>query len=100
MSKYRAINDSVIVEIPQVNAKQTVQESGLILVQQDGNSNKNTVTGIVVSVGEGKFDTNRGIFIAPPLKLGDKVLLSLATGIALDETHKMIRTDDIFAVVE
>lgn len=96
---YRAINDSVIVEIPQVQRQVTQAESGLVIVQDD-KSNKSTLTGVVVSVGEGKFDAKSGTFITPPLKLGDKVILSMSTGIALDDTHRMVRTDDIFAVVE
>ena len=95
---FRAINDSVIVEIPEVK-KETQRESGLFVIEDD-KSNQTTVTGTIVSVGEGKFDSKTGSFVPPPVKVGDKVVLSLATGIALDKTHKMVRTDDIFAVVE
>lgn len=95
---FRAINDSVIVEIPEVQ-KETTHSSGLVLIEDD-KSNKTTVTGVIVSVGEGKFDSKTGSFVPPPVKVGDKVVLSLATGIALDKTHKMVCTDDIFAVVE
>jgi len=95
---FRAINDSVIVEIPEVK-REVKQESGLYVIEDD-KSNQSTVTGIVVSVGEGKFDHKSGTFVPPPVKIGDKVVLSLSTGISLDKTHKMVRTDDIFAVVE
>ncbi len=95
---FRAINDSVIVEIPEVQ-KETTRESGLILIEDD-KSNKTTVTGTIISVGEGKFDSKSGQLVPPPVKVGDKVILSLSTGIALDKTHRMVRTDDIFAVLE
>lgn len=95
---FRAINDSVIVEIPEVQ-KETKRESGLFVIEDD-KSNTTTVTGTIVSVGEGKFDAKTGAFVPPPVKVGDKVVLSLATGISLDKTHRMVRTDDIFAVVE
>lgn len=97
---FRAINDSVIVEIPEVNKKETKRESGLFVIENDQTNNQTTVTGVIVSVGEGKFDSKTGSFVPPPVKVGDKVVLSLSTGIALDKTHKMVRTDDIFAVVE
>lgn len=95
---FRAINDSVIVEIPEV-VKETTRASGLVLIEND-KSNQTTVIGTIVSVGEGKFDSKTGEFVPPPVKVGDKVVLSLSTGISLDKTHKMVRTDDIFAVVE
>ena len=95
--KFRAINDSVIVEVPQLT-RQTQHESGLVLIQED-QSAKGTVTAVIVSVGEGKFDTNTGKFVPPPVKVGDRIVMSLSTGIALDDTHRMVRTDDIFAVL-
>lgn len=96
--KFRAVNDSVIVEVPKVE-RTTRRDSGLILVEDD-KSTKTTVVATVVSVGEGKFDYKTGSFVPPPVKVGDKIVMALATGIALDDTHRMVKTDDIFAVVE
>lgn len=95
---FKAIGDSVVVEIPEVQ-KETKRESGLYIIQDDP-TRKTTVTGIIVSIGEGKFDSVTGTFIPPPVKIGDKVVLSLSSGAELDKTHRTIRTDDIFAIVE
>lgn len=95
---FRAINDSVIVEIPEANAE-VKHESGLVLVE-NVQSNKTTVTGTIISVGEGRFDPKTGVFVPPPVKVGDQIVLGLSTGITLDKTHKMVRIDDIFAVLE
>ncbi len=98
MTQYRAINDSVIVEIPEVETMQQ-RESGLLLIQKDPTT-KSTVTGTIVSIGEGRWDEKSGSFVPPPVKVGDKIILSRSTGVEIDKTHRMIRTDDIFAVVE
>lgn len=97
--KFRAVNDSVIVQVPKLERTTTRPDSGLILVEDD-KSSKTTVTAVIVSVGEGKFDSKTGVFVPPPVKVGDKVVMAISTGIALDDTHRMVRTDDIFAVVE
>lgn len=94
---FKAINDSVIVEVEKPKAE-TRSEGGLIIVDAT-KVNTTTITGTIVSVGEGKFDPKTGVFIPPPVKLGDKIILSLSTGVELDESHRMVRTDDIFAVV-
>lgn len=94
---YRAIGDSVIVTVPELQ-KETTRESGLIMIQDDP-ARKSTVIGTVISVGEGKFDSKTGTQIVPPLKVGDKVVISMATGVELSKTHRMIKVDDIFAVL-
>lgn len=97
MTGYRAINDTVIVEITKPT-RETTTQSGLIVYDSEV-VNKTTVIGIITSVGEGKFDHKTGVFVAPPVKVGDKILLSISTGVELDKTHRMLRTDDIFAVL-
>lgn len=97
--KYTAINDSVILEMPDEEAsKQTKTESGIFLIEKDATTGT-TVTATVVSVGEGKFDYKIGAYVKPPVEVGDKVIVSSSTGMKLDARHRMVRTDDIFAKV-
>lgn len=95
---FRAIGDSVIVQVPEVE-KESQTDSGIFVIQKDPTAKK-TVTATVVSVGEGKFDPKTGVMVPPPVKLGDKVVMSLSTGIELEPGFRMVRIDDIFAVVE
>lgn len=95
--EYRAIGDSVIIEIPEVT-KETKRESGLIMIE-DSPGTKSVVIGTVLSIGEGRFDPKTGTLITPPLQVGDKVVVSLGTGIELAKGRRMIKVDDIFAVV-
>lgn len=95
---YKAIGDSVIVQVPEVQ-RETVRESGLVLLEAEPTKQK-TVIGTIVSVGEGRWDDRNSVYVPLPVKLGDKIVLSLSTGIGLDSTHRMVRLDDIFAVVE
>lgn len=97
MSKYIAIGDSVIISVPEVE-KVSQRDSGLILVEKDP-AGKTTVIGTVISIGEGKFDSTKGTYITPPLTVGDKVILSLSTGLELDKGVRMVKIDDIFAKV-
>lgn len=96
--QYKAINDSVIIKIPEVK-KETQRESGIFLIQPESNDAQ-TVIGTVVSVGEGKFDGLTGRHVPPCIEVGDRIITNLSTGISLDKTHRMIRTDDIFAVIK
>ena len=94
---YRAIGDSVIIEVPELS-KESKTDSGIFLIQDDP-TKKATIIGTVLSVGEGKVDTKTGVLTPPPLKEGDKVVVSMATGISLGGNRRMIKVDDIFAVV-
>jgi co-chaperonin GroES (HSP10) len=95
---FKAIGDSVIVQVPEVE-KESQTDSGIFLIQKDPTAKK-TVTAIVVSVGEGKFDSKTGVTVPPPVKIGDKIVMSLSTGVELEKGYRMVRIDDIFAVVE
>lgn len=95
--EYVAIGDTVIIEVPEAE-KVTKRDSGLILVQDESASNP-TVIGTIVSVGDGKYDEIKGTYVKPSLSKGDKVILSLSTGIKLDKGFRMVKIDDIFAKV-
>ena len=95
---YKAIGDSVIVEVPEVS-RETVRESGLVLLEAEPTKQK-TVIGTIVSVGEGRWDEKNAVYVPLSVNVGDKIVLSLSTGVALDGRHRMVRLDDIFAVVE
>lgn len=97
MSKFRAINDSVILHVVEP-PKESRSEFGLVLIEKDVSAT--TVVGTVVSVGDGKLHERTGAVMPVPLKVGDKVVIPLSTGVKLDAEHRMVRTDDIFAVVE
>lgn len=95
--QYKAINDSVIVQFPELE-KETQRESGIFLIQADANAGK-TVIGTVTSVGEGKFDPITGTYLTPTVSIGDRIITNATIGILLDSRHRMIRIDDIFAVI-
>lgn len=95
---YKAIGDSVIVEVPEVS-RETVRERGLVLLEAEPTVQK-AVSGTIVSVGEGRWDEKNAVYVPLPVNVGDKIVLSLSTGVALDGRHRMVRLDDIFAVVE
>lgn len=74
-------------------------ESGLYLPSEDGNFNN---TGTIVKVGPGGRN-KVGALIPPPVKIGDRVLVSEYAGqdlIELEEDHFMIRSHDIFAIIK
>ena len=95
--QYKAIGDSVIVEIPLVE-KGSQRESGLFIIQDDP-TNESPITATVLSIGEGRVDPKTGTLLTPPVKVGDRVVINMQTGIKLDDTRKMIKVDDIFALV-
>lgn len=97
MSEYIAIGDTVIISVPEVE-KVSQRDSGLLLVEQDP-AGKTTVVGTILSIGEGRFDEKTGTYAKPPLSVGDKVILSLSTGLHLDKGIRMVKMDDIFAKV-
>ena len=94
---FKAIGDSVIVKLT-VAAKQSTTDSGLVLIEKGREGA--TAVAEIISIGEGKFDYKNGVHVPPPVKIGDKIVMSLSTGMKLDELHRVVRTDDIFAVVE
>ena len=58
--------------------------------------------GLVVAVGTGKM-TEKGVRVAPEVKVGDKILFGKYSGteIKIDgEEHLILREDDILAVIE
>lgn len=98
MTKYKAIGDSVLISVPELE-KVSQRESGLFLIENDP-AGKTTVIVDVVSVGEGKFDQKNGVFIPPPVKVGDKIIIGLAVGMEVAKGLKMVKTEDIFAVID
>lgn len=98
MSKFQAVrvNSVIVKHLPQERVSTT--NSGLILVQ-DTTSNPTTATVEVVDVGPGEWDSLTSSYNQANVKIGDKVIITLATGIKLDDTHRMVMVDDIFAVV-
>ena len=97
VGKYNAIGDTVLIEVPEVE-KITKRDSGLVLIENESSSNP-TVIGTIISVGEGKYDEQRGTYIKPPLERGDKVILPLSTGMEIEKGLRMVKMDDIFAKV-
>jgi chaperonin GroES len=58
--------------------------------------------GRVVAVGSGKM-TEKGVRVAPEVKVGDKILFGKYSGteIKIDgEEHLMLREEDILAIIE
>lgn len=97
MATFKAVGDCVIIEVPLLE-KETQRDSGIFLIQSDP-AKVTTVIGTITSVGEGRFDSKTGTQIKPPVTVGDRIVVNLSTGVSLDDRHRMIRADDIFAVV-
>ncbi|QDJ96448.1 Co-chaperone GroES [Xanthomonas phage Xoo-sp13] len=97
MTQYKALGDSVILQVEE-RTKQTQTASGLLLIQ-DPQSISPTVNALVLDVGPGKWCDKTGSYIPTGIKVGDTVLISISTGVELDKTHRMVRTDDVFAVL-
>lgn len=91
---YTAINNSIVVNVEQ-KEKITERDSGLFVIT--GKKDFNSVVGTVVSTSKryNKF----GNEIPVELKIGDKILVNLTTGLKLDENHIVLKYDDIFAIV-
>lgn len=89
---YKAVNNGVIVKIPDQEYMKAT-ESGLLVHTKP---NENLVAEVIdVSPRYNKSD----IEIEPNVKIGDKVYINAATGIKIDKNHIMLRYDDILLKV-
>jgi chaperonin GroES len=73
--------------------------SGLFLASD---AKEKPTTGTIIAVGEGRMNKD-GKLLPMPVKVGDKVIYNKfgGTEVVLDEkTVLIMRTDDIFAIVE
>ena len=95
---YKALGDTIVVRISEAPKMQT-RESGIIFMDSESQA-KTTIRAEVISVGEGRFDEKNGVYVPVGINVGDIVVTSLSVGIELDKTHRMLRADDVFAIVE
>jgi len=92
----KPLGDRVIVKADE--AEETTA-SGLYLARE---SKEKPQTGVVLAVGDGKFDKD-GNRIPVPVKVGDKVIFGKygGTEFTIDEEDVLIlRADDIYAICE
>jgi len=93
MEKFRPLYDRLYVERIDTEEKTA---GGLYI--PEGAKEKGQ-TGKVVSIGAGRLDSNGGV---TPLqvKVGDTVFFGKFVGTDIDDTHVMLREDDVLAIVE
>ena len=92
----KPLGDRVIVKADEAEAQTA---SGLYLAPE---AKEKPQTGVVIGVGEGKFDKD-GNRIPMPVKVGDKVIYGKYGG--TEVTHEgedvlILRADDIYAICE
>lgn len=93
----KAMGDTVLVELAQEN-KEKVLESGLVIPLTITKSNE-LVPVKVISVGPG-IEQKDGSYTPIDIKTGDTVLILNSIGQRLDPNTVMVKTDDIFGVLE
>jgi co-chaperonin GroES (HSP10) len=97
----RAVGNKLIIELIKAQAKEEVRESGLVVFTGKGTSLSDaTLEAKVLSVGEGRYHEKTGQLIAPPFKVGDKVIITVGTGLELKENVRVIDVDDVFGIME
>jgi len=98
--KFKAVGNKVVVEILQEKVEETSSAGGIILYEKKQGTEVNTVTGKVISVGNGAINPKTGENVPIPLKEGDVIMFNGAVGAKLDEKHRTLNVDDIFAIVQ
>ena len=96
MSKIKPIREYVLIR----RLESENQTSGGLIIPDT--AKEKPVQGIVIGVGEGKFDDN-GNLIKPVVKEGDKVLFTKWSGteVKMDgETLVVMKENDIIAIIE
>ncbi len=98
--EFKAIGNKVIIKVIKEETKQNTTDSGIIFMDKVKNGlDVNTIEAEVVSVGEGYVHERTGEHIKVPLEIGDRVVINGAVGAPLDENHRTINADDIFAKI-
>lgn len=99
---FKATGNRVIVDLSTdaLTQKMTTHASGIITVDSNTTKNESTHHVSVTSVGEGRYDEKHGQWVPINLKVGDVVVISSGTGLQLDDKHRVVNVDDIFAKVE
>ena len=95
--KLRPLHDRVIVKRLE---QETKTASGLVIPD---NAAEKPDQGEVLAVGPGKRNEKTGDFIAPNIKVGDRVLFGKSSGqtVKVDGDELLVmREEDLFAVVE
>lgn len=93
----KAMGDTVLVNLPQEN-KERVLDSGLV-IPMTITKNSELIPVKVISVGPG-IENKDGTFTPIDMKEGDTVLILNSIGQRLDPNTVMVKTDDIFGVLE
>ncbi len=96
-TKVRPLGDKVLVKRDQAK---TVTDSGIVLPESAKDTPK---TGVIQSVGEGKFNDKSGDFTPPAVKKGDRVLFSSYAGteVKFDGIEMILMAEsEIFAILE
>ena len=96
MSKIKPIREYVLIRRLESENKTS---GGLIIPDT---AKEKPVQGIVIGVGEGRFDDN-GNLIKPVVKEGDKVLFTKWSGTEVkmnNETLVVMKENDIIAIIE
>ena len=92
MTQYTAMNNSIIVKIPEKQFN--TLESGIVVISHQPDQ----VVGEVLSVGQ-RFDA-KGEPKYSQIKVGDKVLLTKGTGLVLDTAIVLVKHEDIFGILQ
>lgn len=97
VTKVRPLGDKVLVKRDEAKA---VTDSGIVLPESAKDSPK---TGIIQSVGEGKFNDKSGDRTLPAVKKGDRVLFSSYAGteVKFDGIEMLLMSEsEIYAILE
>lgn len=100
---YQPLRDQIIVRVQE---RDTSLDNGLVIIETSASVSRIPSKGIVLAVGPGKFDEKTGITTPLDIKIGDKVLFHVGSGIKLggdsisDPTdNRIMRHEDVLAVL-
>lgn len=97
---FKALNNTVIIEIIHESFKEEYSAGGLLIPQaKDKGLAVNTLRGRVVSVGDGKYHEKTGQHIPITLKVGDEIVINGGVGAKLTDNLRVVAIDDIFAKI-
>jgi chaperonin GroES len=97
MMKIKPLHDRVLIR--EISAEQTEKKTASgIIIPVTGNEDKGSKKGIVIALGDGKYDDGKLIPIS--LSVGDEVLYSWGEKVILDgEEYTIVRENDVIAVL-
>lgn len=95
------IGDNIVLKIKE-KERETVRDSGLIMLNEGTEQALRTDIGEVIAVGEGRL-SNNGTLIPLRVKAGDKVMYNKYAGTRVntsDETYLILKECDLLVIVK